>query len=282
LHLGERECSIQRRYQKLVEISPSPVVDEKTRELLARHAIAMAKAVKYSNAGTVEFLRDSGTGEFYFLEINSRLQVEHPVTELVTGVDLVANQIRIAQGKKLPLRQEEVKLRGAAIECRINSEDPLSDFEPVAGTVDYLRIPSGPGVRVDTMLYEGLEITPYYDSLLAKLISSGSSFEQARKREIIALNEFKIVGVKSTIPFHRQVMANQFFAKGELNTSFIDESGVMRKLSDEARQATLDSFAVVALLLSEKRFRNHIQSTAGSPRPQWEDVRKGGRFVDGL
>ena len=280
LHLGERECSIQRRYQKLVEISPSPVVDDNTRELVAKRAISMAKAVKYSNAGTVEFLRDSETGEFYFLEINSRLQVEHPVTELVTGIDLVASQIEIAKGKRIPFKQNDIKIRGSGIECRINAEDPLSGFTPETGSVDYLQIPSGPGVRVDTALYEGLEITPYYDSLLAKLIAWGLSFPQARKRELIALNEFKLIGVRTTIPLHRQVMANQSFAKGDISTSFIDESGIMERLSEEVN---FDRFAVAALLLSKEQFIHHSQrATTEAQRPRWQKEMRGGRFVDGL
>src|SRR5487761_184328 len=280
LHLGERECSIQRRYQKLVEISPSPVVDEKTRELVAQRAISMAKAVRYSNAGTVEFLRDSETGEFYFLEINSRLQVEHPVTELVTEIDLVASQIEIAKGKRIPFKQNDIKIRGSGIECRINAEDPLSGFTPETGSVDYLQIPSGPGVRVDTALNEGLEITPYYDSLLAKLIAWGLSFDQARKRELAALNEFKLIGVRTTIPLHRQVMANQSFAKGDISTSFIDESGIMERLSEEVN---FDRFAVAALLLSKEQFKHHSQrATTEAQRPRWQKEMRGGRFVDGL
>jgi acetyl-CoA/propionyl-CoA carboxylase len=281
LHLGERECSIQRRYQKLVEISPSPIVDEETREQVCSRAVSMGKAVKYSNAGTVEFLRDSSSGEFYFLEINSRLQVEHPVTELVTGVDLVVSQIHLAKGKRIPFKQNDVSINGSAIECRINSEDPNSDFVPVTGSVDYLRMPGGPGIRVDSALYNGLEISPYYDSLLAKLISWGSSFDQARRRELTALNEFKIVGLSTTIPFHIEVMRSKEFANGSLSTSFIEESGINKKLTRRKSESDFDQFAAAALILWSSR-ENKPDLKKTQVIPPWLRETGGGRFVDGL
>lgn len=284
VHLGERECSIQRRYQKLVEVSPSPVVDASTRAKVAGHAIALAKAVKYSNAGTVEFLRDSETGEFFFIEVNARLQVEHPVTEIVTGTDLVSSQIHIARHGTLPFRQADVQPRGCAIECRINSEDPLSDFLPTAGRVEYFRVPSGPGVRVDTALYEGVEIPPYYDSLLAKLIGWGASFEEARRRALVALSEFKLVGLPTTIGFHRQVLSSPAFARGELSTAFIEESGVLERLAEETYPAVSDPFAVAALLLSKNQFREGPERATGpsvGPRP-FSPALSVGRFPDGL
>jgi acetyl/propionyl-CoA carboxylase alpha subunit len=282
VHLGERECSIQRRYQKLVEVSPSPVVDDATRDEVARYAISLAKAVKYSNAGTVEFLRDSATGQFFFIEVNARLQVEHPVTELVTGTDLVASQIHIARHGTLPFRQQDVHPKGTAIECRINSEDPLSDFLPTAGRVDYFRVPSGPGVRVDTALYEGVEIPPYYDSLLAKLVAWGASFEEARRRELVALGEFKLVGLPTTIAFHRQVMASPPFVRGDLSTSFIEDSGVLQRLSEESTPAISDAFAVAALLLAKNQFREAPARThEPSFGPRFPPA-PGGRFLDGL
>ena len=282
VHLGERECSIQRRYQKLVEIAPSPVVDDPTRERLGNYARTILEAVGYSNAGTVEFLRDSSDGRFYLLEINARLQVEHPVTELVTGIDLVASQIHVARTGALPFRQSDVRRTGVAIECRINAEEPLSDFMPRTGRVDYLRLPGGPGVRVDTALFEGMEVTPYYDSLLAKLVTWGSDREEARRRGLAALEEFRLAGIPSTIPFHRKVLAHPAFVRGDLSTAFLDESGVLTELAEESARATVDRFAVAALLLSKNPFRSGPAPSARAgvgPRPPFLD--RGGRFVDG-
>ena len=282
VHLGERECSIQRRYQKLVETSPSPIVDDATRERVAGYARTILEAVGYSNAGTVEFLRDSADGRFYFLEINARLQVEHPVTELVTGLDLVASQIRVARTGALPFHQKDVHRRGVAIECRINAEEPLSDFMPGTGRIDYLRLPGGPGIRVDTGLFEGMEVTPYYDSLLAKLVAWGNDWEEARRRELAALEEFRLAGVPSTIPFHRHALAHPSFVQGDLSTAFVAESGVIAELAEESARATVDRLAVAALLLSKNQFRvgpARSPSADGGPRPPFLD--RGGRFVDG-
>ena len=176
VHLGERECSIQRRYQKLVEISPSQALDDESRKRLWDYATRVAKIVKYSNVGTIEFLRDSA-GKFYFLEINSRLQVEHPVSEFVSGIDIVNTQFEIACNNKIPFKQKDIRLSGCAIEFRVNAEDPLTDFSPTTGKVEFIQIPHGPGVRVDTALQEGMTISPYYDSLVAKLITYGENFE---------------------------------------------------------------------------------------------------------
>ncbi len=281
--LGERECSIQRRYQKLVEISPSPVVDEESRARLADYAATMARAVRYANAGTVEFLRDSATGALYFLEVNARLQVEHPVTELVTGLDLVAAQFAVAQHGSLPFRPENVRPRGVAIECRINSEDPLHDFLPVTGRIEHLRIPAGPGIRVDTALTEGMEVTPYYDSLLAKAVAWGATFEEARARELAALNEFRVVGVPTTIPFHREVMVAPRFIAGDLSTAFLDESGILPRLAERAREADPDRFAIAAFLLAQSRAaRTPARSLGSRGRPTLPNAGVGGRFVDGL
>ena len=282
LHLGERECSIQRRYQKLVEISPSPVVDEASRERLVGYAITMARALRYTNAGTVEFLRDPTSGEFYFLELNARLQVEHPITELRTGVDLVESQIHIARHGTLPLRQKEVEFRGTAIECRINSEDPLADFAPAAGTVSYLRTPSGPGIRVDSALRAGMEISPYYDSLLAKLVAWGPSFEAARRRALAALKEFTLAGVPTTIPLYRDLLANPMFVRGELSTSFLEESGVLRALAEGSRRVDPDLFAVAALLLSERGLPAPDRRAGPAAIVRARAAERGGRFVDGL
>ena len=281
--LGERECSIQRRYQKLLELSPSPVVDDATREHVTGYARTILKAVGYSNAGTVEFLRDSRDGRFYFLEINARLQVEHPVTELVTGIDLVTSQIAVARTGRLPFHQAEVRPRGVAIECRINAEEPLADFMPGTGTIEYLHLPAGPGIRVDTGLFEGMEVTPYYDSLLAKLVAWGSAWEEARRRTQVALDEFRLVGVPSTIPFHRAVLADPTFARGELSTSYIEESGVLSRLAEESHRAPMDRLAVAALLVSKNQFQGgpgRAEPSGSRPRPPFLD--RGGRFVDGV
>src|SRR5918912_900190 len=210
-HLFERECSIQRRHQKLIEMSPSPVVDQKTRDHVGEIAVRAAIAVDYLNAGTAEFLRDED-GNFYFIEINSRLQVEHPVTELVTGgIDLVKLQIAIAQGDEILFKQEDLKMHGCAIECRINAEDPFYDFAPSVGPVPNCNLPYGPGVRVDTYLYPGCLVSGFYDSLVAKLIAWGRDFEEARIRTRNALNEFRIEGVNTTIPLYKTIMEETNF-----------------------------------------------------------------------
>ena len=282
IHLGERECSVQRRYQKLIELSPSPVMDEETRLRVADYAIRVSKAVNYANAGTIEFLRDSETASYYFLEVNSRLQVEHPVTEFVTGVDIVGTQIQVASGNKLPIRQKDVHFLGSAIECRINAEDPLSDFAPSSGSIEYLHVPGGPGIRVDTALFEGQEITPYYDSLLAKLISWGEAFDQARQRMTVALDEFKVAGVETTIPFHKQVMQNSLFCSGKINTSFIEESNVVQELLKQETIHSEDSYLVAAFLLSKNQFPQR-QKIVLEPSAQRRLSTTGkGRFVEPL
>lgn len=222
IHFGERECSIQKRYQKLIEETPSPFVDENLREKMGRAAVRVMQSVGYVNAGTVEFLVDSDKN-FYFNEINSRLQVEHPVTEMVTGVDLVRQQIIIAAGGKLEIDQEEVKQNGSSIECRINAEDPENNFKPTPGVINKLVFPGGIGVRVDTHVYEGYEVPPFYDSLIAKLIVWGEDRGQAIKRMERALSECLLEGIKSTIPFHLKVMRDEDFIKGNINTGFLEK-----------------------------------------------------------
>jgi acetyl-CoA carboxylase biotin carboxylase subunit len=222
LHLGERDCSIQRRHQKLLEESPSPAVDEKLRKRLGEAALKGIRAVGYVSAGTIEFLLDS-KNNFYFMEMNTRIQVEHPVTEMVTGLDLIKEQIRIAAGEKIKLRQEDVKIRGAAIECRINAEDFENNFLPCPGKIEMLILPGGPGVRVDTHIYPGYEISPYYDSLVAKLITYGRSRQEAIRKMHRALLEFHIAPIKSTVPFHLRIMENPLFLKGEVSTHFVQE-----------------------------------------------------------
>ncbi|MBI2080777.1 MAG: acetyl-CoA carboxylase biotin carboxylase subunit [candidate division NC10 bacterium] len=220
VHLGERDCSVQRRHQKLIEESPSPAMTPALRETMGRAAVASARAVGYVNAGTIEFLLDED-GRFYFMEMNTRIQVEHPVTEEVVGVDLVKLQLRIAAGERLPFRQEEILLRGHAIECRVNAEDP-EEFLPSPGKIAALRLPGGPGVRVDTHAYAGYTIPPYYDSLVAKLIVRGQDRAESLSRMRRALHEFLVQGIKTTIPFHLRVMDHPDFVKGAVSTNFLE------------------------------------------------------------
>ena len=222
VYLGERDCSIQRRHQKLLEESPSPVVDSKMRKRIGELAVKACKSVNYQNAGTIEFLLDSH-GNFYFMEMNTRIQVEHPVTEAVTGIDLIKEQLRIASGEKLDLRQEDIKFSGAAIECRINAEDYENNFMPCPGKIDILNLPGGPGVRVDTHIYQGYEIPPFYDSMVAKLIVHGKDRKEAIKIMQRALNEFSIGPIKTTIPFHIRLLENPLFIKGDISTHFVQE-----------------------------------------------------------
>ena len=220
--LGERECSIQRRYQKMIEEAPSTAVDEALRQRLMEMAVRAGKAADYVNVGTVEFLLDE-EGNPSFLEVNTRLQVEHPVTELVMGVDLAADQILVAEGEPLPYRQGERKLRGWAIECRIAAEDPFNEFLPSVGRVSFVSEPGGPGVRVDSALYNGTDISHYYDPLIAKLSTWGRDRAEAIQRMRRALQEFKIVGISTNIPFHLQVMDNVHFIAGAMDTTFVDK-----------------------------------------------------------
>jgi len=222
IHLRERECSIQRRHQKLIEETPSPALNNTLREHMCRVAVLAAKAVDYEGAGTVEFILDE-RGEFYFMEMNTRIQVEHAITEMITGVDLVKEQIRIAAGQELTIRQEDIKGVGHAIECRINAEDPEMDFRPSPGTVSELICPGGPGVRVDTHLYQGYTIPSYYDSLIAKLIAYDEDRDTCIARMQRALREFTVEGVKTTIPFHQRVLEHECFKGGQYSTKFVEE-----------------------------------------------------------
>jgi pyruvate carboxylase subunit A len=221
VHLGERECSIQRRHQKLIEESPSPALDPETRRRMGEMAVSAARWVRYEGAGTVEFLWCGG--EFYFMEVNARVQVEHPVTEMVTGIDIVKEQIRVALGMPLSVFQADVAMNGWAIECRINAEDPTNDFVPTPGRIRGYLPPGGTGVRVDSGIYAGYTIPPFYDPLIAKLIVWGRDRSEAISRMTRTLREYAIVGVKSNIPFHLAVMGNERFARGELGTHFIEQ-----------------------------------------------------------
>jgi acetyl-CoA carboxylase biotin carboxylase subunit len=220
IHLGERDCSIQRRYQKLIEEAPCPTVTPQLRNELGEAAIRLAEKVGYFSAGTVEFLLDKN--KFYFMEMNTRIQVEHPVTEMVTGVDLVKEQIRIAAGEPLSYKQKEINIQGHAIECRVNAEDPQNGFTPCPGQVSGFNIPGGPGVRVDTATYTNHVISPYYDSLIAKLIVWGGDRQEAIARMQRSLEEFVIQGVKSTIPLYQRVFRNARFLRGSFTTRFMD------------------------------------------------------------
>jgi acetyl-CoA carboxylase biotin carboxylase subunit len=218
---GERDCSIQRRHQKLLEEAPSPVIEEPLRRELSRVAADAVRAVGYVNAGTVEFLLDKQLN-FYFIEMNTRIQVEHPVTEVVTGVDLVKEQIRIAAGRPLSYRQPDIWMRGCAIECRINAEDP-DTFAPSPGVVTHYAAPGGPGIRVDSALYDGCPVPPHYDSLIAKIIAYGESRDEAMARMRRALAECQIQGVKTNIPLHRRILDDPAFLKGKYSTNFLEK-----------------------------------------------------------
>ncbi|NJK38795.1 MAG: acetyl-CoA carboxylase biotin carboxylase subunit [Oscillatoriales cyanobacterium RM1_1_9] len=222
IHLGERDCSVQRRHQKLLEEAPSPALNPELREKMGLAAIRAAQSIDYTGAGTVEFLLDR-TGSFYFMEMNTRIQVEHPVTEAVTGLDLIAEQIRIAQGEPLSLTQDQVKLTGHAIECRINAEDADRNFRPQPGRISGYLPPGGPGVRVDSHVYTDYEIPPYYDSLIGKLIVWGANRESAIARTRRALREFAITGIPTTINFHQKLIETPEFLKGEIHTKFVEE-----------------------------------------------------------
>jgi len=222
IHLGERDCSIQRRHQKLIEEAPSPVVNEKLREKLGKMTKEAIKAIGYTSVGTVEFLMDE-EGNFYFIEMNTRIQVEHPVTEEVTGVDLVKLQILIAAGERLPIKQQDIKISGSAIECRINAEDPENNFLPSCGNVEFCYFPGGKDIRIETHLYSGYVIPPYYDSLLAKIIAKGKTREEALKKMDRALSEIRIEPIKTTAPFCRKIINHPDFRKGKYHTGFINQ-----------------------------------------------------------
>ncbi len=224
VHLGERDCSIQRRHQKLIEEGPSPAMGDAARERLRDLAIRAVVAAGYESAGTLEFLLDR-EGKVHFIEINCRIQVEHPVTEAITGIDLIAQQIRLASGQPLELRQADIEFRGHAIEFRINAEDAGDNFSPQTGVIDELQLPGGPGVRVDTHIYPGYEVPPYYDSLLAKLIVWGEDRDQALARARRALGEFAISGIKTNLPFHRGIIDNDAFLGAQVSTNLLDRVG---------------------------------------------------------
>lgn len=244
IHVGDRECSIQRRHQKLIEESPSPIMTPELRERMGADAVKAAEAVNYTNAGTIEFLYSKG--DYFFLEMNTRLQVEHPITEIVTGVDLAKEQLRIAAGEVLSYKQSDIQQRGWAIECRLNAEDPLNNFTPAPGKLRRYRSSGGPGVRVDSGVHTGFTITPYYDSLISKLTVWGRDRNEAIARMKRALYEYIIVGVTTNIPFHKAVMNNEYFKRGELTTHFIDDHNIIKDVekiieAEKEKGATLAS-----------------------------------------
>jgi len=244
IHVGDRECSIQRRHQKLIEESPSPIMTPELRKKMGSDAVKAAAAINYTNAGTIEFLFSKGN--YYFLEMNTRLQVEHPITEIVTGVDLAKEQLRIASGSKLSYKQSDIQQRGWAIECRLNAEDPLNNFTPAPGKLRRYRSSGGPGVRVDSGVHTGFTITPYYDSLISKLTVWGMDRNEAIARMKRALYEYIIVGVTTNIPFHKAVMNNEYFKRGELTTHFIEDHNIIKEVekiieAEKEKGATLAS-----------------------------------------
>jgi acetyl-CoA carboxylase biotin carboxylase subunit len=263
VHLGERECSVQRRSQKLVEESPSTAVDAALRHRLGAAAVAIAREAGYENAGTIEFLMDRD-GAFYFIEANARLQVEHPVTELVTGLDLVREQLRIAAGEPLGYSQADVTLRGWAIECRITAEDAEHGFLPSLGRVDLVSEPSGPGVRVDSSLFAGCEVGPHYDSLLSKLIVYGADRAHVLARLRRALDEYRVLGIKTTLPFHRRLVDDERFIAGDIDTRFLEQRFDFE--SDDGRDA--EQALLAAAAFSHQR-RGGANGAKAEPASRW-------------
>ena len=226
VHLGERDCTIQRRHQKLVEESPSKALSEELRSSMGEAAVNASKAVNYNSVGTVEFLLDSDN-KFYFMEMNTRIQVEHGVTEMITGIDLIKEQIKVAEGRQLSFSQEDVKINGCAIECRINAENPYKDFTPSPGKINNYIQPGGIGIRIDSAAYSGYSIPPFYDSMISKVRAWGRDRNEAIERMKRALSEFEIKGVETTIPFHKALMDNEIFKSGEFNTRFLEENKIV-------------------------------------------------------
>jgi acetyl-CoA carboxylase biotin carboxylase subunit len=277
IHLGERECSIQRRHQKLIEESPSPLLanNEDLRKHMGAVAIQAARAVDYANAGTIEFLVDQDQN-FYFLEMNTRLQVEHPVTEAVTGIDIVTEQIRVANGWHLSHRQEEIQRYGAAIECRINAEDPYNDFVPSTGQITLMQVPTGPGVRIDTGVFVGFEVTTFYDPLISKLVVWGETRPQAIIRMRRALEEYRIVGIRTNIPFHQTMMSTYPFITGKYDTRFVEDQ--FSKIdAAENRELYLDIAALLASLVAHRQMERSTQlypRTDQKSNWKWADRRQ--------
>jgi acetyl-CoA carboxylase, biotin carboxylase subunit len=279
IHLFERECSIQRRHQKVIEEAPANRMSPKLREEMGQAAVAAAKAVGYEGAGTCEFLVDA-KGKFYFLEMNTRVQVEHPVTELVTGVDIVKLGIRIAAGEPIGLTQEDIGINGWAIECRIYAEDPQKQFRPSPGEVVVYRPPGGPGVRNDSGVYPGAEISIYYDPMISKLVCWGRTRDEAIERTKRALKEFVVKGIKTSIPFHRAVMDNPVFRKGHYDTSFIEQHmGKVTFVQDEEERKVAVLLAAVGAYKRDRELATRAQKArpAGGGRSAWKSAARPGR-----
>ena len=265
VHLFERECSIQRRNQKLIEQTPSPVVDAAKREEIGEIVVRAAEAVDYTNLGTAEFLR-ADNGEFYFIEINARLQVEHPISEMVSGLDFVKLQIDIANGEPLPFKQKDLKMNGYAIECRINAEDTFLDFAPSTGPVPDVTIPSGPNVRCDTYLYPGCTVSPFYDSLMAKLCTWGPTFDESRTRMLTALNDMYVEGVETSIPLYKTILNSEEYKTGELSTDFLKRYGMIDKLTEDLKQEKENKTdaALAAAIIHSEYFKSQVQNNSNN------------------
>ena len=270
VHLFERECSIQRRNQKLIEQTPSPAVDEAKREEIGELVVKAAEAVDYTNLGTAEFLR-ADNGEFYFIEINARLQVEHPISEMVSGLDFVKLQLDIANGEPLPFKQSDLKMNGYAIECRINAEDTFLDFAPSTGPVPNVTIPSGPSVRCDTYLYPGCTVSPFYDSLMAKLCTWGQTFEESRLRMLNALNDFYIQGVETSIPLYKTILKTDEYKNGQLSTDFLKRFGIIDRLKEDLKNQRKDKqlAAIAAAVMHSTFYQSRVKSSTIT-NPRWK------------
>ena len=272
VHLFERECSIQRRNQKLIEQTPSPVVDEAKREEIGELVVKAAEAVDYTNLGTAEFLR-ADSGEFYFIEINARLQVEHPISEMVSGLDFVKLQLDIANGEPLPFKQNDLKMNGYAIECRINAEDTFLDFAPSTGPIPAVTIPSGPSVRCDTYLYPGCTVSPFYDSLMAKLCTWGQTFDESRLRMLNALNDFYIQGVETSIPLYKTILNTEEYKNGKLTTDFLKRYNIIERLEEDIKNQRNDKQieAVASAVMYSEFFQSKIKSS-NTTSSRWKDL----------
>ncbi|MDG6902237.1 MAG: ATP-grasp domain-containing protein [Nitrososphaerota archaeon] len=283
IQLGERECSIQRRHQKLLEITPAPGLDELARMKVADYAVRLAKALEYENVGTVEFLMDKDQN-FHFIEVNSRLQVEHPVTEMRARLDLVKEQLKIAAGEGIDYSQDDVKLTGAAMQCRINAEDPAAGFAPSSGRVENIFFPGGAGVRIDTALYPGYDVPEYYDSLLAKLVVFGNDLEEARQRMLLALSEFVIDGPRTTIPLQKFILNHDEFVNWNLDVQFLERNKIVQSFVSElaAERAVLaqDCAAIAAAVIESGVTFAPLRAQPQGPKPP--APRQGGRYYDAL
>jgi len=269
IYVSDRECSIQRRHQKLIEESPSPIMTPELREEMGSIAVRAAEAIDYRSAGTVEFMYSKG--EYYFLEMNTRLQVEHPITEMVTSVDLAKEQIRIAAGEPLAYSQDEIEIRGWAIECRVNAEDPLNDFAPSPGRIKRYRSPGGPGIRVDSGVYAGFLIPPYYDSMISKVVAMGRDRNEAIARMERALYEYIVTGVKTNINFHLAVLRHERFRRGDINTNFLKEEAIMEEVKKVTEAEREKGLSLASALGADTRKVAAISAAVGAYMSQREN-----------